>query len=140
LVAGFCANDIEDYAGAERWLEAAMALSPTTPQAPNELTHALVFQRKFDRADAVIDTVLANTDDRCELARAWRRRGYIRFEQRRLDDSRIAYQKSLEYDPGSEIARSELALLHGEIEREGGHPDWYVPPASGTKVTVCAPG
>jgi hypothetical protein len=138
FLAGFCANEIEDYPDAERWLESAMALVPTSPHAPNELTHALVFQRKFDRADAVIDHVLAITQDRCELARAWRRRGYIRFEQRRLDESRIAYQRSLEYDPDSKIARSELELLRRAIVANGGQPDWYVPPASRTLVTDCS--
>jgi hypothetical protein len=86
----------------------------------------------------VIDDVLATQQDRCELARAWRRRGYIRFEQRRLDEARIAYQRSLEYDPDSKIARSELDLLRREITDNGGHPDWYVPPASTTHVTVCS--
>ena len=138
FVAGFCANEIEDYPRAERWLESAMAMAPRAPQVPMELAHALVSQRKFDRADAVIDHVLATMLDRCELARAWRRRGYIRFEQRRLDDSRIAYQRSLEYDPDSPIARSELDLLRRAVAENGGHPDWYVPPPSKTHVTVCA--
>jgi tetratricopeptide (TPR) repeat protein len=139
FLAGFCANDQQKYPWAEEWLESAVAMAPEIDTARMELTHTLVFLRKFDRADAILDGTLARTQDRCELARAWRRRGYIRFEQRRLDESRVAYQKSLEYDPDSDLARSELDLLRRTIEQEGGHPDWYVPPASQTKVTVCPP-
>jgi tetratricopeptide (TPR) repeat protein len=137
FLAGFCAIDLQEYAPAERWLERAVAMLPEHPQARMELTHALVFQRKFDRADAILDHAIATSQDRCELARAWRRRGYIRFEQRRLEESRIAYQRSLEYDPDSEIARSELDLLRRTIEQQGGHPDWYVPPPSVSGTTVC---
>ncbi|HKA14562.1 MAG TPA: tetratricopeptide repeat protein [Myxococcota bacterium] len=137
FLAGFSANEHEDYAQAERWLDGAMANRAPRRDARSELTHALVFQRKFDRADAILDRTLAQSQDRCELGYAWRRRGYIRFEQRRLDESRIAYQKSLEYDPDSEIARSELEMLRNTIVQEGGHPGWYVPPASLTQVTTC---
>jgi tetratricopeptide (TPR) repeat protein len=137
FIAGFCANEQQDYAAAERWLESAVALSPSKPDARNELTHSLVFQGKFDRADAILDAILGSSQDRCELGYAWRRRGYIRFEQRRLDESRAAYLRSLEYDPGSAIARSELELLRRTIQQEGGNPDWYVPPASFQGVTTC---
>jgi tetratricopeptide (TPR) repeat protein len=137
FIAGFCAIEHEKYELAEQWLESAVALAPELPAARMELTHALVSLRKFDRADAILDQSLAQSTDRCELARAWRRRGYIRFEQRRLEESRGAYLHSLELDPDSPIARSELELLRREIEHEGGHPDWYVPPASNQLVTVC---
>ena len=139
FLAGFCAIEQEDYAQAERWLESAVALSPENETGRGELTHALVFQRKFDRADAIVETTIATSQDRCDLARAWRRRGYIRFEQRRLDEARAAYVRSLEYDPDSPIARSELELLRREITANGGSPDWYVPPTSVQHVTVCPP-
>ncbi len=137
FVAGFCAIEHEKYETAEQWLESAVAMAPQLDTARMELAHALVSRGKLDRADAILEVTIARSEDRCELARALRKRGYIRFEQRRLDDARIAYQRSLEYDPDSPIARSELALLRQEIEQQGGHPDWYVPPASTTSVTAC---
>jgi tetratricopeptide (TPR) repeat protein len=138
FIAGFCAVEIENYPQAERWLASAVAMAPAMATARMELAHALVSQRKLEQADAIIDPILLHSQDRCELARAWRRRGYIRFEQRRLDEARSAYLRSLEFDPNSELARSELDLLKRTIVENGGHPDWYVPPPSKTQVTVCS--
>jgi tetratricopeptide (TPR) repeat protein len=68
-------------------------------------------------ADAEIDGILAaaDADDNCTLARAWRRRGYIRFEQQRWDEARAAYERSLEYQPGNELALTELELISQQI-------------------------
>jgi tetratricopeptide (TPR) repeat protein len=138
FVAGFCAIELEEYEQAEQWLESAVAMAPNINTARMELAHALVSQGKLDRADAIIAPTLATSQDRCELARAWRRRGYIRFEQRRLDEARTAYLRSLEYDPDSGIARSELELLRREVAQHGGNPEWYVPPPSSPdRVTRC---
>jgi hypothetical protein len=87
----------------------------------------------------VIDTVLATTHDRCELARAWRLRGHVRFEQRRRAESEDAYLRALEFDPGSAIARSQLDLLQRAISDHGGNPRPYVPPGSNATATGCPP-
>ncbi len=139
FVAGFCAIEHEDYDEAEQWLESAVAMAPHRETARLELVHALVSQRKLDRADAVVGVTLSRSQDRCELARAWRKRGYIRFEQRRLSEAEDAYHRSLDFDPESGIAHSELDLLQREIAKNGGTPKWYVPPASHSHVTKCPP-
>jgi tetratricopeptide (TPR) repeat protein len=140
FLAGFCSVELERIPDAERWLEQAVAMAPRHATARMELAHVLVMRRKFERADAILDDALAHSQDRCELARAWRRRGYIRFEQRRLDEAESAYRRSLEFDPESSIARSELDLLQREIANHGGTPQSYLPPPSNpTGVTTCPP-
>jgi Tfp pilus assembly protein PilF len=105
-----------------------------------ELAHVLVAQHKFDRAEAIVEDAIEHSQDRCELARAWRRRGYIRVEQRRLTEAEDAYRRSLEFDPASAIARSELDLLQREITKNGGNPQWYVPPPSNPASVTQCPG
>ena len=52
---------------------------------------------------------------KCMKAVAWRKRGFLLFEQRKLKESFQAYQKSLELDPGNKLAFSELRSLAVEI-------------------------
>ena len=103
----------------------------------SELAHVYVASGELDRADEIVESMIAMTDDRCDLGYAWRRRGYIRFEQGLLDEAREAYLKALEYDPASELARSELELLDQEIRDEGGSPTEYVPPDTVSSTTSC---
>jgi tetratricopeptide (TPR) repeat protein len=135
--AGFCSIEHERYADAVRWLESAVEMAPDVHSVRMELVHALLSLREIDHADSLLDFTFSHSQDRCQLAGAWRQRGYIRFEQRRLEESRDAYLRSLEYDPNSALARSELAGLAHVIEQNGGNPKWYVPPASKTQLTVC---
>jgi len=138
--AGFCAIESGDFRVAEKHLRRAVELAPYEPTSRLELAHVFVQRREFERADAEIDAALGSTEDRCTLGRAHRKRGFIRFEQGRLSDARAEYLRSLDYDPKSELARSELELLDREITRSGGEvPAPYQPPPSQTQLTECAP-
>ncbi|MBL8223763.1 MAG: tetratricopeptide repeat protein [Chromatiales bacterium] len=128
FLAGYCAVDVQDYALAEGFLARSVALMPLDPGPKLELTQALIGQGKFDQADALVGEIMDSTDDPCRTAQALRKRGYIRFEQGLLEEARAAYRKSLEYDPTSPVARSELEVLNAEIGRTGGKSEPYQPP------------
>ena len=136
FIAGFCSIDSGDSKSAATWLKQATTMLPLSGIVHLEFAHVLVMEGKLIEADEHVDYVLANSQDRCDLGRAWRRRGYIRFEQGKLSEARSAYQKSLDYEPGNRIALSELQLLETEIVRRGGEPSSYMPPPSGDQVTT----
>ncbi len=101
--AGFCGVEVGDLVAARRWLEAALVMLPLTFDVRHELIHVLVMEGRLDEADTQIDDILDVATDDCALARAWRRRGYIRFEQRSWEEARTAYLRSLRYDPGNSL-------------------------------------
>jgi len=139
-IAGFCAVDMQDYALGERYLANAAELMPLSSMTKLELSQALVSQRKLEEADALVQLAIDTAQDECSLARAWRKRGYIRFEQGKLIDARSAYKRSLDFDPFSQLAISELKLLDSEIVAHGGDPEPYTPPPSEQFVTRCPGG
>jgi len=140
FIAGYCGVDIHDHKSAERWLKMAVKLLPLQMMPRLELAQTYIVGKRFEEADALVDEILNATEDRCSLGSAWRKRGFIRFEQGRLEDSRSAYKRSLEYDPYSRIALSELALLETEITRHGGTSDTYKPPPTNPQTTTeCKP-
>jgi tetratricopeptide (TPR) repeat protein len=120
FLVGFCAVERQDLAEASRALGESVRLNPLAPGTRLELSHVLVLQKKFDEADRQIDGVLATTQERCELARAWRRRGYILVERGRLEEAYTAYQKSLDHDPSNRIALDEMVFIVRELQRLGG--------------------
>jgi len=117
---GFCAVERQDLTEASRALGESVRLNPLAPGTRLELSHVLVLQKKLDEADRQIDGVLATTQERCELARAWRRRGYILVERGRLEEAYAAYQKSLDHDPANRIALDEMVFIARELQRLGG--------------------
>jgi tetratricopeptide (TPR) repeat protein len=143
FLVGFCAVERQDLAEATRALGESVRLAPLAPGARLELAHVLVEQKKFDEADRQIDGVLATTRERCELGRAWRRRGYILVERGRLEEAYAAYQKSLEQDPASRVALDEMVFIARELQRLGGSGARafkpYQPPAAAPRqvVTEC---
>jgi len=140
FMTGFCAVDVHDYARAERFLTAAVGMMPLNAMPKLELTQALIAQRKLEQADALVQLVIDTEQDKCEIAHAWRKRGYIRFEQGALEEARSAYKRSLELDPFSQVAISELQLLESEIAAHGGDPEPYVPPPGEQSVSRCQSG
>jgi tetratricopeptide (TPR) repeat protein len=140
FAAGFCAVDIGNLALAQSYLEEAISLTPLAVGPKLELAHTLIAQGQLDKAEELVDAALAVAQDRCELGRIWRKRGYIRFDQGKLSEARDAYKKSLEFDPQSRTAIEEIELLEGEIVKHGGTPDPYKPPPPGEQIAVqCAP-
>ncbi len=72
----------------------------------------------------------------------WRKRAYILFDRGKLVDSYRAYARSLEFDPQSELARSEMNLIVTTLQRAGTYDEKVlaplVAPASGKMhVTNC---
>jgi tetratricopeptide (TPR) repeat protein len=72
---------------------------------------------------------------------AWRKRGFLLFEQGKLKESFQAYQKSLEFDPGNKVAFSELRSLAIEIQGHeklsaGEKHDYSPPPVRPGQLTT----
>jgi tetratricopeptide (TPR) repeat protein len=131
-LAGFCAVEAENFLDAEWWLRMATALKPLDAGIQTELVHVLIFEKRFDDADALIDQVMSTAKDPCDLAGVWRRRGYIRFEQGKMEDARAAYVESLEFDPGNNLALGELQLIDRILLENGA----VVPPAAPPSTTT----
>jgi tetratricopeptide (TPR) repeat protein len=140
---GFCEVDRKRYAESIGPLETAVALLPQLPSWRLELAKSLTMVKRFDEADELIQSVIAVSNmDPCRLGMAWRSRGYLLFDRGELRDSFAAYRKSLEYDPNSSIARSELELLREELADlpEGDDvPPHYEPPGVGNQVVKICP-
>ncbi len=137
---GYCSNEARDLPQAERSLREAARLAPFDAGIRLELMQALVGQKKLTQAMAEVDVGLQYAHGKCQLGLAWREKGFILFEQGKLADSYRAYQKSLDYDPGSKVAVSEMLLLAREMSRRPGVPrDFkpYVPPPSKPTTTRC---
>jgi tetratricopeptide (TPR) repeat protein len=144
FVLGFCAVERQDWTAAARALRESVRLDPLSPGTRLELAHVLVQGRQLDEADRQIDGVLATTTDRCQLARAHRQRGYILVERGRLEEAYDAYQKSLGYEPTSQLAVREMVFIAQEVQRLGGasaraFKPYQPPPApsSSQVVTEC---
>jgi tetratricopeptide (TPR) repeat protein len=143
FVGGFCAVDGGALAEAEPLLRHAVALSPANPNVRGELIQTLIMLKRLDDADAELEAAirLAGSSP-CHLGMLWRKRGYILFDRGKLVDSYAAYAKSLQYDPGSDIPRKEMALIVNELRRSGGYDEKalkkYSPPPPGElRVTRC---
>lgn len=137
FLGGFCAIEVMEFDVARPMLELAVALRPFDGSAKSELAHVYVSLEEYDLADSIIGELIAGLADPCALAREWRRRGFIRFEQGRLDEAREAYLTSLQFEPKSELALSELAILDQEIIDQGGTPLDYTAPEVFQSTTEC---
>ncbi|HYV45664.1 MAG TPA: tetratricopeptide repeat protein [Myxococcaceae bacterium] len=121
LTAGFCANDREDWAAGQRALEVAIVLLPTDNTARVELAHSFIKLGRPDRALAHLEAARKMTTNPCELARVWRKIGYARFDQHQYAQSKEAYETSLAYEPGNQLALGELKLLSQALSGSGGN-------------------
>ena len=135
FIAGYCAVEDEDYSLAEGYLRRATTMLPLVPTIRLELVHVLTARRKLDEADRELDAVMAFVADDCGRALAWRKRGYLRIDQGRLEEAREAYKRSLEFEPGNPIALAELQVIEQEVVKAGGRRDPYIPPPAGPQVT-----
>jgi Flp pilus assembly protein TadD len=141
---GFCAVERQDFAAAVRALEESVRLDPLSPGTRLELAHVLAESKHLDDADRQIDGVLAVTQDHCQRARAFRQRGSILVERGRLEPAYLAYQQSLEEEPGNPLAVREMVFITREIQRLGGAAASafkpYAPPARSSRVISECPG
>ena len=142
FAAGFCAVDRGDWPTAETMLRRAVELSPANANVRGELVQTLIMEQRPDEADSQLEIALAFSDSPCQTAMLWRKRAYILFDRGKLVDSYRAYARSLEFDPQSELARTEMNLIVTTLQRAGTYEtrSWRrsVAPANGKMhVTSC---
>jgi tetratricopeptide (TPR) repeat protein len=125
---GFCGVDRGEWAAAEPLLRRAAALSPGSSNVRAELVQALIMQKRLDQADVELDLALELPDTDCRKAVLWRKRGYILFDRGKLVDSYGAYAHSLELDAGSQLARSEMALIVKTLRAAGTYDEKALAP------------
>jgi hypothetical protein len=137
---GYCAVDQQDHRAAIPILRAAVSLVPLSPEPRSELVQALAQTKQLAAAMDEVDRLLQLPMGKCYRGIAWRKRGFLLFELGKLKEAYAAYQKSLEFDPGSKIAFDEMTLLARELLRTGqitsGEKGRYTPPPAGPQVTT----
>jgi hypothetical protein len=140
-VAGFCAVAGKRWADAEKALLKAAALVPTDPVSRSELAHAYGLTGRHDQGDTLLNEALPLATNNCERARILRGQGFILVERRKLVEAYQVYAKSLELDPGSDVARKEMAFIVSELRRSGGASpsgtETFLPAEIRTSVTSC---
>jgi hypothetical protein len=137
---GYCSIEAGDFPAAEQALRAAARVAPFDAGIHLELAHALVTQKKLADAASEAELGLRFASGKCQTGLAWRKKGFVLFEQGKLVDAYRAYQRSLEFDPSSQIALSEMLLLAKTLTRSGGVPSdikGFVPPPSQGSTTRC---
>ncbi|MDR2216367.1 MAG: hypothetical protein LBE59_11090 [Nevskiaceae bacterium] len=137
---GYCSVELGDLASALDKLRAAVELYPTSMTSRMELVTVLNQLQRFDESEQIIDESLGMTNNRCDLARIYRRRGYMRIDQGRLPEARADYVKSLEFEPGHQVALSELLVIDQELEKAGalkpGEAYKAPPPGESTAIAM----
>ncbi len=140
FIGGFCATERADLKAAQRYFEGASSLDPYNNSVRMELAHVWIQRSEFGPAEEQIEFVLATSQDPCMIAQALRKRGYIEFERGELSQAYATYAQSLDHEPGSELARSELGLLYQTMEAQRFEelpPPEYVPPPGEQLTTQC---
>jgi tetratricopeptide (TPR) repeat protein len=95
------------------WLDRGMGLEPTNPKLRFEKAQALIGLKRHEEALALYQSVTEpgpHVSPR-DVALALRGRGFVLIEMGSLDLAESSFQKSLEVDPGNEIARKELNYI-----------------------------
>jgi tetratricopeptide (TPR) repeat protein len=140
FVAGFCAAEARHPDEAERHLRRAVAMDPTNIDYRGELSFALIGLKRLDEAEREVDAGLSLAINDCNRGFFWRKRGYILIDRGSLADAYRAYAESLKFDPSSDIARKEMALIVSQIRRKGGYDtktlEKYEPPPPSEEMRV----
>lgn len=114
---GLAFIDIEtrDRDSAMRRLDQAIALAPAWADPHAEKGFLLGQLGRHEDALAEYRTALALADGSAMSdgfkALAWRGIGYMLIELRHWDEAKAAYERSLEFEPGSELAKTELEFI-----------------------------
>ena len=142
FLVGFCETERNQPAASVEPLETAVRLQPLTPMWHLELVMGLTAVKRFEDAKREIQAAIALTDDDCVLGAAWRKQGFLEIETGELEQAELSYKKSLEYEPGNEIARSELNLIFKQRMNRGDavSEPYTPPPALGPVKKVCPGG
>jgi hypothetical protein len=139
FLGGFCAVDRGDLKLARGHLMEASSLDSRNTTFRMELAFVSVHMGEFEFAEEQIEFVHMNTEDPCTIARALRLQGYIEIERGDLTDAYESYTKSLDYEPGNQLARNELSVIYHTMESQGFEnlpPSEYVPPPGGQLLTT----
>ena len=137
---GFCAMEARDWSRAVDLLARAASLSPTDVRPRLELGMALATVKRSDEAVAQDRAVIEHTTDGCTIAVALRHEGFAYFDMGLLEAARLAYEKSLEYEPQSAIAAQELkGIAAARASRHDNPKDAasFVPPPASMTTTKC---
>jgi hypothetical protein len=143
--AGFCQVEMKDPAAIAS-LRTAAALTPASPVPRLELAQALLNAKQVQAANDEVDAVMELPLGKCTQGMAWRKRGFILYEQGKLKEAFEAYRRSLDFDPNNKIAFTELRSLAGELQRTGKlsskEKASYTPPPvlPGQTTTTCKEG
>lgn len=142
---GFCAIERKDWRAAVAELERATVLTPAEAWPRLELALVLTTLGRHQDSLALVDRALRSATDPCVLGLGWRRRGFVLFEVGALEAARFAYETSLRYEPGSALARHELAQLDiaqraakKTARSEGLPPSAFAPPPSEVTTSTCS--
>ncbi|HEY4183734.1 MAG TPA: hypothetical protein VGP07_01645 [Polyangia bacterium] len=137
---GFCALEAKDAARAVETLTRAVGLTPTDVRPRLELGMALAMVKRYDEALVQDRDVIDHTADACTIATALRHEGFTYFDMGLLESARLAYEKSLEYEPRSPLAAQELKGIATALSARHDAPKEaaaFVPPASRSMLTEC---
>lgn len=117
---GFLGVKQKQFARAVEYLDQGRRLDPENPKFLFEKAQALIHLGNKEAALALYDQVVEVGPyvSPPDLAVARRGRGFVLIEMGKLDDAEAAFRASLELDPESEIALSELEYI--AHLREGG--------------------
>jgi tetratricopeptide (TPR) repeat protein len=117
---GFLCVKQKQFTQAVEYLDKGRSLDPENPKFLFEKAQALIHLGNKDAALALYDQVVEVGPyvSQSDLAVARRGCGFVLIEMGKLDNAETAFQASLELDPESEIAHSELNYI--AHLREGG--------------------
>ncbi|WP_417396852.1 tetratricopeptide repeat protein [Gimesia chilikensis] len=137
---GFLCVKQQQYAQAIEYLDKGRSLEPENPKFLFEKAQALIHLGNKEGALALYDQVVETGPhvSQAELAMARRGRGFVLIEMGKLDDAEAAFHASLELDPESEIALSELKYI--AHLRQGGPmvEDFESVETTGPDLSSCA--
>jgi len=137
---GFCAMEAKDWPRAVDFLIRAVSLTPSDLRPRLELGMALASVKRYEEALAQDRAVIEHTTDGCITATALRHEGFTYFDMGLLESARLAYEKSLEFDPQSPLAAQELESIAAARARRHAAPKEaaaFVPPPSTATITKC---
>lgn len=102
-----------DYERAIDLLEDGQTIEPTNPKFVHEKSQALIRLGRYNQALHLLSNFgpIGPFVSGHDMARAFRTRGFALIELQLLDDAELAFNESLEFDPGSEVAHNELDYI-----------------------------
>ena len=118
LVKGYALNELKRPVEAAQVLESLVGHDPNNPQYRIEYAYTVRVNGDLERSLELYkqaEKLASKLEDR-ESASHWRAaalrgQGYAYTDLQRWDDAVKAYQRSLKYEPGSDLAKSELQYI-----------------------------